>query len=86
MQLQIQVLKESSRQNQNVEYVTITGMESGPEPLLQMVDYNLREDEKPYKGKLVGKVVAVQVENIRALFGGRPQLVGKIVNVSANGK
>lgn len=80
MRLKLQVLKESARTSNNVEYVTVTGMEQGAEPLLQMVDYNLRSEEAgALKGKLTGKTVEIVVENIRGIFAGRPQLTGRIV-------
>jgi len=80
MTLKLNVLAESSRVHEGVEYTTITGMEVSDKPLLQMVDYGLREEEKlVHKGKLMGKSVLLQVESIRAIFGGRPQLVGRLV-------
>lgn len=82
MNIKLTVLKEDSRMSGNVEYVTVTGMEQDKNPLLQMLDYSLRADEREHKGKLVGKVIVVQVDNIRAIFAGRPQLSGKIVTVS----
>lgn len=83
MLLNLQILAENVQTRNNVEYVTVTGMETGPTPLLQMVDYGLREEEKPLKGKLVGKTISIQVESVRALFSGRPQLSGRLVQ---NGK
>lgn len=86
MVLQVQVLAENARTHNGVEYVTVTALEIGPTPLLQMVDYGLRDEEKSHKGKLVGKSVRLQVENVRAIFSGRPQLTGRILEVSGNGK
>jgi hypothetical protein len=77
------VLAENSRVNNGVEYVSVTALEFGPSPLLQMFDYGLREDEKSHKGKLVGKLVTIQVETIRSIFSGRPQLVGKLLSVDS---
>jgi len=81
MQLKLRILAESSRTYNGVEYTTATGMESGPSPLLQMVDYGLREEEKQHKGKLVGKEIVVRVEFIRDMFSGRPQCVGRIDSI-----
>jgi len=79
------VLKEDSRVKDGVEYVTATVMEQGANPLLQMVDYGLRQEEKVHKGKLLGKTLKIQVDNIRSIFSGRPQISGNIVEV-VNGK
>jgi len=87
MQIKLQVLKEDSRVKDGIEYLTITGLEVAEKPLLQMLDYSLRPDEKEAnKGKLLGKVVTVQVENIRAIFAGRPQCSGTIVAVAVGAK
>jgi hypothetical protein len=83
MELQAQVLAEDVRVSNGVEYVTVTCMESSPNPLLQMVDYNLRQDEKQHKGKLVGKLVKLKVQTIRAIFSGRPQLSGSLELLAA---
>jgi len=74
-------LAESGRTHDGVEYLTATLLETGPTPLLQLMDYGLREEEKHHKGKLQGKTIELQVETIRALFSGRPQLAGRIVAV-----
>ncbi|HEY1663075.1 MAG TPA: hypothetical protein VGI03_11710 [Verrucomicrobiae bacterium] len=76
MFIKAQVLAEDTQTRDGVEYVTVTCMESGPKPLLQMFDYGLRADEKQHKGKLVGKLVELQVNTIRAIFSGRPQMSG----------
>jgi len=82
MVLNVTVLNETTQNSSGREFVTVTGIEQGPKPLLQMVDYGLRADELAHKGKLVGKVVTIQVESVRALFAGRPQLVGRIESVN----
>jgi len=81
MTLTLSVVAESSRTNKGVEYTTLTAIETGANPLLQMLDYGLRPEEASHKGKLVGKTVRLQVESVRALFGGRPQLSGRILEV-----
>lgn len=78
MEIKAQVLAEDCRVVGGVEYVTITCMETTPNPLLQMFDYGLREEEKPQKGKLVGKAVVLHIATIRALFAGRPQMSGRM--------
>jgi len=85
MQLQAKVLKEDCRVAEGVEYVSVTLLEDGPSPLLQMIDYSLAVEEKVHKGKLLGKTLKIQVENIRSIFSGRPQTTGKIVEI-VNGK
>jgi len=72
------VLAENCSTRDGIEYVTVTALESGMTPLLQMCDYTLRREEMTHKGKLLSKEIAVQVESIRSIFGGRPQLVGKL--------
>lgn len=81
MNIKMQVLAEDVRVVKNVEYVTVTGMEVGDKPLLQMFDYGLRAEEMSHKGKLVGKVMDIHVECVRNIFSGRPQFSGKIVSV-----
>jgi len=78
MILQAQVLAEDVQEREGVEYVTITCMETGVTPLLQMFDYGLRADEKIQKGKLVGKQVTLRINTIRAIFAGRPQMNGHL--------
>ena len=80
MIVNIRVLNESTREFSGKEWITITGPEESDKPLLQMMDYGLRQEESNLKGKLLGKVVQVQVENIRSVFSGRPQLVGRVVS------
>jgi len=82
MQIKVQILSQSAQIRNGVEYVTVTGMEIGEQPLLQMVDYTLRPEESNHKGALLGKSVKLQVECVRALFAGRPQLSGRILEVS----
>lgn len=86
MVIKLNVIAENSRENKGVEYTTVTAIEVGPTPMLQMVDYGLRQEEAAHKGKLVGKVVTLHCEGVRAIFSGRPQLSGRILEVSANGK
>jgi len=81
MVLKCQVLKETVTTRDGVEYVSLTAMESGPRPMLQMFDYTLRREELDHKGKLVGKVVTLNVESVRAIFSGRPQFSGEITHV-----
>jgi len=81
MTIRLMVLHETSRESKGVTYHTATGIEAGDEPLLQMLDYGLREEEQNYKGKLKGKTVTIKVEAFRDVFGGRPQVSGKIVEV-----
>lgn len=78
MTLSATVLAESVQTRDGKEYVTVTAMEASPKPLLQMFDYTLRDDERDHKGKLVGKTVELQVETVRAIFAGRPQLSGHL--------
>jgi len=78
MKLEAMVLAESVDIREGREWVTITCMERNAQPLLQMFDYGLREDEKIHKGKLVGKAVSLQVTTIRSIFGGRPQMTGHL--------
>jgi len=79
MQIFMTVLREEVRKVESTEYVTLTGLEEGTTPLLQMIDYTLRTEEHEHKGKLVGKKVKIQVESIRAVFSGRPQLSGRLL-------
>jgi hypothetical protein len=65
------------------EFVTATCSEIGDDKLLQMFDYNLREDETPLKGKILNKEVEIVVKTIRAIFSGRPQLVGRMTVLGA---
>jgi hypothetical protein len=82
MNIKAQVLAEDVQVRDGVEYVTVTVMELDANPLLQMFDYGLRQDERPiYKGKLVGKTVKLQIQTIRAIFAGRPQMQGHLVEV-----
>lgn len=81
MIISITILAETVQTRNGVEYVTVTGMEAGQTPMLQMLDYGLRTEEREHKGKLVGKQVQIQLESVRALFSGRPQLSGKILSV-----
>lgn len=81
MKIEAQVLAEDVQVRDGVEYVTATCMERGLEPLLQMFDYSLREDERMHKGKLLGKPIVIKVQTIRAIFAGRPQLSGRLVSV-----
>lgn len=83
MTLTAKVLKETTNSRDGVEYVTLTALEESANPLLQMFDYTLRREELVHKGRLVGKVVTLQVETIRAIFSGRPQFNGQM---SVNGK
>ena len=64
------------------EYVQISCLEQGSQPLLQVFDYSLKKDEIPlYKGKLVGKAVKLRVDTIRSIFSGRPQFAGALLEV-----
>lgn len=81
MQTKVTVLAETVQTRDGVEYVSVTCMEAGPEPLLQMFDYGLRQEEKIHKGKLVGKTMVLKWDNIRSIFSGRPQVNGRIVSV-----
>jgi len=82
MQILATVKREDSRESNGVEYCSATCIESGVEPMLQFFDYNLKADEKAqYKGKLVGKTLKLQIEQIRDVFSGRPQFVGRILGV-----
>lgn len=76
-----QVLAENVQTRDGVEYVSVVCMESSATPLLQMFEYGLRADEKTYKGQLLGKRIKLKWENIRAIFGGRPQVSGKILEI-----
>ena len=78
MQVKAEVLAEDSRTKDGVEYVTLTCRELDAKPLLQMFDYGLRKEELEHKGKLLGKTVNIQVNNIRAIFSGRPQFSGSM--------
>jgi len=78
MKLEATVLAETVQVRDGVEYVTLTCMEMSTSPLLQMFDYGLRAEEKALKGTLIGKQVQLQVDTIRALFAGRPQMVGRM--------
>lgn len=80
MRIKLAVVKEDRREKDGVEYLTVTGTEVGPYAMLQFLDYGLRQDEKIHKGKLMGKTIEIQVEQVRDVFGGRPQLVGSIVS------
>jgi hypothetical protein len=73
------------RQSDGKEYVTVTCSEIGEDKLLQMFDYNLRQEEAPLKATLAGKEVEIVVKTIRAIFSGRPQLVGRLT-LLASGK
>jgi len=81
VQLTATVLAETTQNSRGIEYHTLTALEAGPAPLLQMIDYTLRPEEAAHRGKLVGKVIVLQVESIRSLFSGRPQLAGRILEV-----
>jgi len=59
----------------------VTGSEVGPNPLLQLVDYQLREEEKAMFGRLVGKPLEIAVTEVRSIFSGRPRFSGQLVNV-----
>jgi len=82
MLLNLTILSESVQTRDGKEYVTVTGIEQGTRPMLQMVDYTLKPDEAAHKGKLIGKGVVLHVEGVRALFSGRPQLNGKLESVN----
>jgi len=78
MKLRSVILAENVNTRDGIEYVTVTGMEQGEKPLLQMFDYTLNKADLEHKGKLVGKSVEIQVETIRAIFSGRPQFNGHL--------
>jgi hypothetical protein len=78
MQIESQVMAEQVQTRNGIEYVTVTCMERGASPLLQMFDYTLRDEEKEHKGKLIGKNVLLKVNTIRAIFSGRPQMSGSL--------
>lgn len=84
MKIEALVMAEDVQVREGVEYVTITCMERTPEPLLQMFDYGLREEEKLHKGKLLGKEVSLRVNTIRAIFAGRPQMQGRLLQVNGH--
>lgn len=84
MILDMTVLAETSQVKDGVEYVQLSALESGATPLLQVCDYSLAPDETGHKGKLVGKVIRIQVNTIRSLFSGRPQMSGKILSVNGS--
>lgn len=86
MRIEATVVAEDAQVRNGIEYVTITCMERGTEPLLQMFDYSLREDERLHKGKLMGKPVAIQVQTIRAIFAGRPQMSGRLLGLNGSAK
>lgn len=73
------VIEESARLNDGVEYVSASCMEQGEHMLLQFFDYNLRADEAHLKGKMKDKSFVIRWETIRSIFGGRPQVQGRIV-------
>jgi len=85
MQFNMTVIKESQGgydgRRGRVETFEITGSEQGPNPLLQLCDYQLREEEKQLFGKLAGKSVVLSVVEIRSIFSGRPRFSGNIVSV-----
>jgi uncharacterized protein (UPF0218 family) len=81
MVIKANVLAEEIRQVGNVEYVSVTCMEFGANPLLQMFDYGLRGEESSHKGKLVGKTIEIQVTNIPMIFSGRPKMNGRLLSV-----
>jgi len=84
MLLQLTILAETVQVREGREFVTVTGIEQGTAPMLQMVDYTLKADEAAqHKGKLVGKGVSLHVESVRALFSGRPQLNGRLVSANS---
>lgn len=83
MKIKAVVLAEDMQVRDGVEYVSITCMEQGENPLLQMFDYGLREEERIHKGKLLGKSVELQVSTIRSLYAGRPQTIG---HMTVNGQ
>ena len=82
MVIEVEVKRESARVVKNVEYVSFTGRECGKSSTLeQFVEYNSAPDEAKMKGQLVGKVITVEVSQIRSVFGGIPQVKGRIVKV-----
>lgn len=84
MKIEALVLAEDVQTRDGVEYVSCTCMERGTDPLLQMFDYSLREDERVHKGKLLGKELVIRVNTIRSIFAGRPQMQGKLVQVNGH--
>lgn len=82
MQIKIKVQSENIRPYNGKEYVTATGMEDDATPISQLLDYQLREDEMLHKGKLVGKVIRVQVTECPQIFHGRLRIDGKILEVA----
>lgn len=81
MVIQAEVMAEDAQTRDGVEYVSVTCRELDANPLLQMFDYGLRRDEMQHKGKLMGKKVKLQITNIRAIFSGRPQMAGHLLEV-----
>lgn len=82
MILDMTVLAETSQVRDGIEYTQLSALEVGGSPLLQVCDYSLTADETSHKGKLVGKVIRIQVNTIRSIFSGRPQFSGKIISVN----
>jgi hypothetical protein len=82
MELKATVLAEDVQTRDKIEYVTVTCLEQSEKPLLQMLDYGLRNEELSHKGKLVGKSVNLHIQNIRAIFSGRPQCSGHLTVVA----
>ena len=81
MKFKMEISGEDSRVSNGIEYVTVSGREVDPVPLQQFVEYGLRQEEKEHKGKLVGKIVTIQVSDIGQIFHGRPRLSGKIIEM-----
>lgn len=82
MKIKVEAVKEESRESKGVEYTTVTVREVGEGALIQFLDYSLSGDEKSHKGKLVGKVMEIEISSIRSIFAGRPQLNGRILNIT----
>ena len=83
MVIKAEVVAEEVQARDGIEYVQLTCREIATEPLLQMFDYGLRQDELQHKAKLVGKLVELHVKTIRAIFAGRPQFSGRLVVAAA---
>lgn len=85
MEIQCAVMKEwkdrpyRSKAGADVVPHVLTLMETGPSPMLQLMDYVLGGEELGLFGTLTGKRVTLRVNSVRSIFSGRARMEGQLV-------
>jgi len=88
MLLEVVVMKEwkdrpyRSKQGVEIQPHVFTCMETGPEAMVQLMDYVLQPDDLVMFGQTHGKRLRLRVNSIRNIFSGRARLDASIVHNS----